>query len=161
MRRTIAARSAVVTGVVLLKGAVSCLDLLPGRTTAGDSATYRVSTEPSIGSGYEAVYATAIAALAGNIEFRRDQLLCQQVGLILAGGVPHDRDRLRLSIGYTPKGDRLHAPGLRMVLPVTVTKHTAAWVRARCRSWWRNCSRGGGCCGSRGSCRRCCGGGCC
>ena len=57
----------------------------------------------------------------------------QQVGLILACAVAHDRDGLCLGVGDASELDGLHAPGLWMVLPVTVAPDASTGSRAR--SW--------------------------
>src|SRR5262245_14239682 len=108
------------------------LDLIPD-TASTDTAADRVIAEPRIGRCYQGRNTALITTLALDVQFRGDYLLCQQIGLILAAAVAHNRNRFSLREALAADHDVLQAPCLWMILPVAV----AEYASAGCWSWRR------------------------
>ena len=126
--RSVAARGAASASVVLLKGGLNRLDLVPD-TASTDTAAHWVHAEPCISLSDQAGDTARIAVSAIHVELGGDQLLREQVGLILASAMTHDREGLRLGVVDAPKLDCLHAPSLWVGLPVAVAEHASTLSR--------------------------------
>ena len=69
-QRSTAARRAKLPLIVIVKQAVGCTDLLPGRTASSNPAAHWVGAKPAIGGGYCASYTARVTVSAGNIKLR-------------------------------------------------------------------------------------------
>src|SRR5215831_1310295 len=126
---SVAAWHTTPASVVLAKRAYGELDLLPGRITAGNTAADWVSAEESVRSRDRASDATGISAFAHDVQFGRNQVVSEDVGLIAARIVPHDRDGLGLRVGLASEVERFDTPCFWVVDPVASIKHTATGGR--------------------------------